>query len=123
MIRFNVSKDNYQNVKEFVTHDGIYFKDDSRFKISSIIILEKLGKGDIDKTRVTFYWIKMQVLNYSIIWVSCKLQGYHISSPEVVVNNNYTCYSNRKIILCLDKEELFNHIQLISVNQKIFSQH
>ena len=47
VIRFNVSKDNYQNVKEFLTHDGIYFKDDSRFKISYHNI-GNWGKGDRD---------------------------------------------------------------------------
>lgn len=92
VIRFNVSKDNYQNVKEFLTHDGIYFKDDSRFKISYHNI-GNWGKGDRDINYCVTLLDKDASFELSKLAVT---SGYYISSPEVVVNNNYTCYSNRK---------------------------
>lgn len=90
-IRFNISKENVENVKSFLYKDGLYFRDDQRFGFSYHNIGD-WGQGDrSEKDCVT-------LLNYDASFELSTLAtsiGYRVTLVSYFLNNRFTCYANR----------------------------
>ncbi|UUM61049.1 radical SAM protein [Streptococcus suis] len=90
-IRFNISKENKENIKSFLNRDGLYFKNDERFSFSYHNVGD-WGQGDrSEKDCVT-------LLDYDASFELSMLAnsiGYSISLVSYFLNNRFTCYANR----------------------------
>ncbi|NQN51027.1 radical SAM protein [Streptococcus suis] len=91
-IRFNISKENYSNVKSFLEMDGTCFKNDERF-VFSFHNVGDWGQGVRSKDYCVTLVEKDASFELSELAISL---GYRIASPQIVINNTYTCYANRE---------------------------
>ncbi|HEM5201886.1 radical SAM protein [Streptococcus suis] len=90
-IRFNISKENLENVKSFLYEDGVYFKNDKRFGFAYHNV-GNWGQGErSDKDCVT-------LLEYDASFELSQLAislGYKTTLISHFLNNRFTCYANR----------------------------
>ncbi|WP_342668877.1 radical SAM protein [Streptococcus henryi] len=90
-VRFNISKENYQNVINFLYKDGQLFRPDSRFSFAYHTVGD-WRKGD----RTNNYCIKL--LDYDAGFELAERainEGFTVRSHEWRLNNAFTCYANR----------------------------
>ena len=128
VLRFNVSKDNYKNVKDFMINEGVPFKNDKRFSMLYRNVGD-WGQGDRKKGYEIERLSKEITFQFSEEALSL---GYQLIDPFWSVNNQFSCYAQNpnhfafnvrgKIMACTvllyDTRNIFGDVNIGILNQE-----
>lgn len=92
ILRFNVSAENYSNIKNFFKEEGKLFKDDNRF---SFIVRNVGDWGQGDRA----YGYEVERLEKDKVFELSKYiisKGYRIEDPSFYLSNYLGCYAQRR---------------------------
>ena len=91
-LRFNISKENFNNVKIFLDSDGKYFKHDKRFRFYFYNV-GSWGCGE----RAQNYKVTLPNSDASFELSKFAIKkGYNVPAARSIITNLLNCYANRK---------------------------
>ena len=91
-LRFNISKENFNNVKIFLDSDGKYFKHDKRFRFYFYNV-GSWGCGE----RAQNYKVTLPNSDASFELSKFAIKkGYNVPAARGIITNLFNCYANRK---------------------------
>lgn len=127
VLRFNVSKENYNHMELFLLNDGEFFKGDDRF----LVMYHNIGNwGQGDRSRDDCVTLLKDDASYELSIRALNL-GYKLCSPNIVIHNSFSCYANRLnhymfnvkgivqscTVALYNKENIFGNINTGLINQ------
>lgn len=128
ILRFNVSKNNYKNVEQFIDKEGVPFRKDKRFYFLYRNVGD-WGQGEREKGQ------EVERLDKDISYQFSKkalTMGYQLIDPFWNINNQFSCYAQNpnsyafnvvgKVMACTvllyDQQNIFGDINLGLINEE-----